>query len=239
MPRKDYFFLFDTETTLSDKVADFGAVIVDKKGVIHHQCAVLVDGVFGVDALFYKSGSPDTDIWSKQGKDRRFDAYQEMLKEGTRILASVAAINRWIEQAIGKYDPILTAYNLPFDVSKCRNTGIDVNKFSQRFCMWRAAAHVWGPTKKFKQYVLDNHAFNHPTPYNNMSFKTNAEIMACFLQDIPEIVDEPHTSIEDVIDYELPILKALVKKVPKKVYLDPTLTYNWRNFQVKEHFTVK
>jgi hypothetical protein len=50
--KKDYYLIIDTETTMSDKVADFGAVVVDRKGNIQTQCGVLVNGVFGIDALF-------------------------------------------------------------------------------------------------------------------------------------------------------------------------------------------
>ena len=127
--KKDYYLIIDTETTMSEKVADFGAVVVDRKGNIQTQCGVLVNGVFGIDALFYINGEKENSLWSKQGKDRRFDKYNEMLENGTRMLASVNAINNWLNRVAGKYNPILTAYNLPFDMDKCQKTGIDLTMF--------------------------------------------------------------------------------------------------------------
>ena len=50
--KKDYYLIIDTETTINDKVADFGAVICDRKGNIADQCGVLVSGVFGIDPCF-------------------------------------------------------------------------------------------------------------------------------------------------------------------------------------------
>ena len=123
--KKDYYLIIDTETTINDKVADFGAVICDRKGNIVDQCAVLVNGLFGIDPLFYIAKEEASSLWSNQGKDRRYDRYNEMLENGTRMLASVNAINNWLNRVAGKYNPILTAYNLPFDMDKCNKTGID------------------------------------------------------------------------------------------------------------------
>jgi len=237
MNKKDYYLIVDTETTITDKVADFGAIIVDRKGNIENQCAVLVAGIYGVDPLFYLTDEKPGNIWSRQGKDRRFDAYQKMVAEGSRMIASVAAINRWLERVRGKYDPILTAYNLAFDIDKCQKTEIDLSIFSQRFCLWHTAAARWGHTKKYRQFILDVHGFNPPTALGNMSYKTNAEIMTRFLLDEPTLEDEPHTALEDAIGYELPILKRLLHNASKKQLLEWDAGYNWRNYQVREHFT--
>lgn len=69
-----------------------------------------------------------------------------------------------------------------------------------------------------------------------MSFKTNAEIMARFILNDPDLPDEPHTAIEDVIGYELPILQRLVNTTAKKDYLNPELSFDWRKVQVRDHF---
>ena len=235
MAKKDYFLIVDTETTMNDTVADFGAVVVDRHGEIQTQCAVLVNGVFGLDPLFFISGEDSPSIWSKQGKDRRFDKYNEMLENGTRMLASVSAINRWLDKVAGKYDPILTAYNLSFDTGKCLNTGIDLTMFSKRFCLWHSAYTKWAHTKQYRNFACSVHAFNPPTKHGNMSYKTNAETMARFVLGDPDLVDEPHTAIEDVIYYELPILKQLVRTTKKKDYMNPE-PFNWKAVQVREHF---
>lgn len=238
---KQYFATIDSETTQNEKVADFACVITDRKGRIHAQCAVLVDGIF-TDAenhpLFFDKSAPRDALWSKASADRRYARYSKMVADGSRMVASVAAINRWLERAVGKYDPILTAYNLAFDAGKMSNTGIDHTIFSRRFCLWQTACVKWASTNQYKNFVMQNHAFNPPTKFGNMTYKTNAEVMARFVtgQDLP---DEPHTALEDIIDYELPILNALVKRGKMQDIIDSGVGYSWRDYQAKNHFTAK
>jgi len=234
MTKKHFFIIVDTETTVEDTVVDFGAIVCDRKGRVYKQCAVLVNGIFGEVALFYRNAEKPGSIWSPQGRDARFTAYQNMLEEGTRMMASVAAVNRWLEKVKGEFDPTLTAYNLAFDVGKCANTGIDLSMFSERFCLWHAADAKWGTSKKYLQFVLENHLFNPPTELGNMSYKTKAEIMARFLQG-DNSLSEPHTALEDALYFELPILQQLVKSTKREDYMNPK-AYNWRSRQVKDWF---
>jgi hypothetical protein len=230
--KKQFFCIIDSETTITDKVADFGAVICDRKGVIATKAAVMVRGVFGVDKLFYDKNAEG--IWSQASVTRRTDNYNQMLENGQRIMASVSAINIWLAKAIALYNPTLTAYNLPFDNSKCNNTGIDLTGFSDRFDLWGAAVGNICKTKPYKQFVLDNHLFNTPTVKGNMTFSTTAEAVTGFLSG--NMTDEPHTSVEDIIGYELPTLVHILKK---KNWRDKVTPYNWREFQVKDHFGAK
>jgi hypothetical protein len=230
--KKQYYLIVDTETTITDKVADFGAVICDRNGVIFTQCGVLIQSVFGVDPLFYNTDS--SGLWAKASIDRRMDNYNAMLHSGTRMLASVNAVNRWLEKAVGKYNPILTAYNLAFDNSKCANTQIDLSMFSDRFCLWAASIGNICNSKAYKQFILENHLFKNPTSLGNMSWKTSAEAVTGFLRG--EYTDEPHTSIEDIIGYELPTLVHILKK---KGWKDKVTPYDWRKHQVKDFFGVK
>ena len=155
---KQYFITIDTETTQDQKVADFAAVISDRQGRIFAQCAVLVNGIF-TDAenhpLFFDSSAKPDALWSRAGADRRYEHYKTMVRDGSRMIASVSAINRWLERARGEFDPILTAYNLAFDVDKMEKTGIDSTIFSRRFCLWQTAAKKWGHTKDYKNFVLE------------------------------------------------------------------------------------
>ena len=92
--KKSHFLIIDTETTQTDLVADFGAVVVDRRGNILNQCGVLTGGIFTDPAthpLFFTSDSDG--IWSKDGQDKRYKAYRRMLKSGSRMIASVNAIN--------------------------------------------------------------------------------------------------------------------------------------------------
>lgn len=232
MAKKQFFAVCDTETTMQNTVADFAMVICDREGTIYNQCAVMVKDHYGAFELFHDKAA--NDIWGYAGLERRKAAYVDMLNSGKRMLASVNAINKWIQQAIGKYDPQLTAYNLAFDADKCAKTGIDLSGFSNSFCLWQAAVGNICGTKQFKQFVLQNHAFNKPTEFGNMTMQTNAEIVAGFING--EFKKEPHTALEDARDFEIPILREVVKKKKWKEKITP---YNWREFQVKDHFSVK
>lgn len=229
MAKKQFFAILDTETTINDTVADFAIIIVDREGKIYNQCAVLVKNHFDKMELFHDKNA--NDIWGYGGLIKRKAQYDAMLDSGVRMLASVNAVNRWINQAIGKYNPTLTAYNLAFDKSKCLNTGIDLSGFSAEFCLWQAAIGNICNRKPFKQFALDNHAFNPVTVHGNMTFKTNAEIVCGFING--EFKTEPHTALEDAKDFELPILTAIIKK---RDWRDNIKPYNWKEFQTKDHF---
>ena len=90
MAKKDWFLIHDTETTQDQKVADFGAVVVDRKGNIDAQCAVLVKDIYTDSEnhpLFFTS-DPEG-IWSKQGQDKRYSKYNAMLENGSRMISLI------------------------------------------------------------------------------------------------------------------------------------------------------
>ena len=229
---KNYYLILDTETTITDKVVDFGAVVCDTKGNIVAQCAVIISGVFGIDDLFYDTKSDG--IWAKKSITRRMDNYNLMLNNGTRMMASVAAVNRWLEKVCAKYNPTLTAYNLAFDNSKCINTGIDLSMFSNRFCLWQAAVGNICNTKAYRQFIIENHMFNNKTVHGNMTFSTTAEAVTGYLSG--GMTDEPHTALEDIIGYELPTLVYILKRKNWKTKITP---YNWKAHQVKDYFVAR
>lgn len=232
MAKKQFFAILDTETTIKNTVADLGIVICDREGRIYNQCAVLVNDHYGTYELFHDKHA--NDIWGYEGLRKREQAYVNMLDSGVRMLASVNAINKWIQQAIGKYNPELTAYNLAFDLDKCQNTGIDLTGFANKFCLWQASVGNICKTKRYKQFALENHGFNSVTSNGNMTFKTNAEMVCGFIQG--EFKTEPHTAIEDARDFELPILREILKK---KGWREKITPYNWRDYQVKDNFAAK
>jgi hypothetical protein len=235
---KNYFIIVDTETTQDQKVADFGAVVCDKKGNVVAQCGVMVEGIFGNVAhpLFFDSSQPDDALWSRKDADKRYAKYTEMLSGGSRMLASVGAINRWLARVNAQYAPVLTAYNLSFDLGKCRNTEIDLDMFQRQFCLWYASYAIFAHTPKYREACLMLHAFNKPTQHGNMTFKTNAETMARFLTGNLAMIDEPHTALEDAKDYELPILVACLKKWSVRNLLTKTKPYVWKDCQVRDWF---
>ena len=237
MPKK-YFLIVDTETTDSQKVADFGAVVCDKQGNIVASCGVLVAETYTnrVEHPLFTNGNSCT-LWGKKSLARRYGRYDDMVKNGSRMIATVPAINRWLAQIAVKYRPVLTAYNLNFDLEKCTNTDIDLSIFPKRFCLWNAAAAKWGHSKGYRRVVLETLAFNPPTEKGNMTYQTKAEPMARFVTGNVNMPEEPHTALEDARDYELPILTAIVKGSKVSDYMNAP-AYNWRNYQVKDWFTI-
>jgi len=63
--------------------------------------------------------------------------------------------------------------------------------------------------------------------------------MTKFITNNPELVDEPHTALEDIVYYELLILKNMLKNMKKKELLNADLGFDWRKVQLKDHFTAK
>lgn len=235
--KKQYIILVDIESTKTDMVADFAAIISDRKENIVTQCAILTHGIFTDrenHPLFYCENADE--IWARAGLDKRYANYENMLKNGSRMLASIGAINNWLMMAKAQYDPILTAYNLSFDVGKCRNTGINLDCFNRRFCLWSACVTAYADTRRYRQFILDNHLFKPPTKYGNMSYFTNADTMARFVLGNADIPPEPHLALEDLLGYEKPILDKLLKVKSLKWLLNTPTPYNWRNFQVKDWF---
>jgi hypothetical protein len=239
---KKVFVIVDTETTQSGKVADCGIVVADKQGRILHESGILIGDFFSdreAHPLFHIYGDKN-DIFSKESLPKRYAAYEQMLQDGRRVLASVGAVNRLLSKIKARYpQAILTAYNLAFDLDKLNNSGIAASElFPERFCLWHAATEKWANTRAYKQFLLDNHFFgNRTNKTGHMGMKTNADVMAKFLLGAG-LPDEPHTALEDAKDYELPILTALVKNTSPKQYMNPK-PYNYRNFALRDHFKVK
>jgi hypothetical protein len=235
--RKQHIILLDSETCQNGEVADVGAVIIDRSGTVINQFACLVRGVYDDRENFpLFTNEAAGDLWNTASLDRRYAVYDRMLESGSRMIASTSAINGWLMRAKAHYDPILTAYNLPFDVNHCQQTGIDLTPFTRRFCLWSAAVTVYAKTRKYRKFIVDNHLFKPVTKHGNMSYPTNAETMTRFVLGDIHLPDEPHTSLEDCIGYELPILAKILKAKSLKWLLSEPLAYNWRDFQVKDHF---
>ena len=239
MSKKIYYALVDSETTqIGRQIADFACVILDRRGKVHAQCAVLIRGIYDHPErypLFYRPDAPDSDIWSIRSRERRRKAYDNMLDNGSRMLASITAINRWLERARGQFNPVLTAYNLDFDVQAMRATGIDDAIFSRRFCLMQASIGAFANRRSFKKFALQHHQFKAPTARGNMSLKLSAEAIGRYVMGDPDLV-EPHTALEDVLFFEAPILHKLVQQYSLKQLMDISKPLNWRDHQVRDHY---
>lgn len=241
MGKKKFFLTIDTETTQTNMVADMGIVVSDKQGNIHYEMGILIGDFFSdkeSHPLFHVFGDKG-DVFSKESLPTRYAAYEQMLQDGRRVLASVGAVNRVLSKIAAKYSPVMTAYNLAFDRDKMNKSGIIANDlFPNQFCLWHAAAAKWGNTRAFLNFALQNHYFgNRTSKTGHMGIQTNADVMAKFLLGAG-LADEPHTALEDAKYYEVPILTALVKNTSPADYMNPP-PYNYRDFAVRDHFTVK
>ena len=116
---KHYYFIVDTETTKRNTVADFGAVVITRTGEIVEQFGAMVHGHFGTMPLFSDPMANADAFWSEQSAQRRVKMYDAMLESGERSIASPALINLWLAGVNARYKPVLTAYNLSFDLGKC------------------------------------------------------------------------------------------------------------------------
>ena len=212
---KHYYLIVDTETTSQNTVADFGAVIVDRQGVIHEQFGVLIDGHFGTLPLFSDHRAPAEAFFSTQMLHRRRKHYDQLLANGQRSLCSASLVNLWLARVLGQYDPVLTAYNLSFDFGKCANTDIDLGIFSQRFCLMKAAKRQIGTLAEYHDFCHDNRFLTLALRKPSMT----ADTMAKFILGV-SLEDEPHTALEDAQFYEAPILTKILESVTRKQLLE-------------------
>ena len=153
---KHFYLIVDSETTRKNTVADFGAVIVSKQGEIVERFGSLVLGHFGKMPLFSDPSAEDSELWSEQSAKRREKDYYSMLDTGERSIASPALINQWLVRVNAQYSPVLTAYNLAFDLGKCRNTRINLGIFAQSFCLMKAAKKQLGTLAEYHNFCFEN-----------------------------------------------------------------------------------
>ena len=203
---KHYYLIVDTETTTKQTVADFGAVIVDRQGQIIDQFGAMVLGHFGKFDLFYDPTAADSEFWSAQSGQRRSKNYDQMLENGERSISSVGLINQWLAATNARYNPVLTAYNIVFDLGKCRNTRINLGIFNQKFCLMKAAKRDIGVLADYQQFCFDNGLLTAKLKRPQMT----ADSMAKYISGA-DLADEPHTALEDARDYEAMILHYILK----------------------------
>ena len=194
--KKHYYLIVDTETTFTrgevDTVADCGAVIIDRQNRVIESLGVLVTEEADKN-LHFALGNP------KETKKK----YQLLLNAGKRSYMTVAEINDWLEMVALKYSPVLTAYNIGFDMGKCRNTGIYLDQFDQRFCLWGASKATICLDQEYAEWCAENMAY---TATGRLS--TKADYVAQYLD--PTLPPEPHTALEDARDYESVILYRII-----------------------------
>ena len=138
-----------------------------------------------------------------------------MLDSGERSISSVGLINQWLAGINARYAPVLTAYNLAFDLGKCRNTHIDLGVFAQSFCLMKAAKRQIGTLAEYHNFCIVNDFLTAKLRKPSMT----ADTMAKFIFGL-SLADEPHTALEDAQFYEAPILTKILESVTRKQLLE-------------------
>ena len=212
---RHYYLIVDTETTQRGTVADFGAVLITKQGEIVERFGAMVLNHFGSLPLFADATAPDSSLWSEQSAKRREKDYYSMLESGERSISSVGLINQWLVGINARYAPVLTAYNLVFDLGKCRNTRIDLGIFAQSFCLMKAAKRQIGTLAEYHDFCNANGFLTAKLRKPSMT----ADTMAKFIFGL-SLADEPHTALEDAQFYEAPILTKILESVTRKQLME-------------------
>jgi hypothetical protein len=212
---KHFYLVVDTETTKRGTVADFGAVLMTKQGEIIEQFGAMVLGHFGKMPLFSDPAADPAAFWSEQSAQRRAKNYDDMLESGERSISSVGLINQWLSGINARYSPVLTAYNIAFDLGKCRNTRINLGIFNQKFCLMKAAKRKIGALAEYHEFCQTNGFLTAKRRDPSMT----ADTMAKFILGL-DLADEPHQALEDARDYEAPILTKILESVTRKQLLE-------------------
>ena len=216
---RHYYLIVDTETTQRGTVADFGAVIVTKQGEIVEQFGAMVLGHFGKLPLFSDPNADADAFWSEQSAYRRAKNYDAMLESGERSISSPALINQWLAGIKARYNPTLTAYNLAFDLGKCRNTRINLGIFGSRFCLMKSAKRKIGVLACYQDFCKARGLLTAKLRKPSMT----ADAMAKYIADTEysgSLADEPHTALEDARDYEAMILTYILRDTTRAQILE-------------------
>ena len=216
---RHYYLIVDTETTQRGTVADFGAVIVTKQGEIVEQFGAMVLGHFGKLPLFSDPNADADAFWSQQSAQRRAKNYDDMLESGERSISSPALINQWLAGIKARYNPTLTAYNLAFDLGKCRNTRINLGIFGSRFCLMKSAKRKIGVLASYQDFCKARGLLTAKLKRPSMT----ADAMAKYIADTEysgSLADEPHTALEDARDYEAMILTYILRDTTRAQILE-------------------
>jgi len=231
--KRRYFLLVDTETTAENTVFDFGYLLVDRQGSIVEKAGYILAETMGSDLFFLR----DDPKWTAKAAKAKKARYREMYRCGLRTLRTVQQVNADLVRIVTEYDPVMTAYNLDFDLKACAATRIELG-FSLMFDLWAAAAARICTTRNYRKWLLQTHGFTPRSKHGFMSMKTSAEYVGSYVRGLDRPDVEPHTAVEDLEFFELPILRQLLKARRSYGWLMDNPKPDHRNFQVRDFYRV-
>ena len=224
---KKYFIVIDTET--ANNIAqplpyDISWAVTDKKGTIYETYSFLV----------YEIYCKEKSLMNSAYYANKIPEYEEQIKNGEKIVASIYAIKERFETCCKKYNiDTVYAYNITFDKKALNNDIRYISKSFARwffpfginfYCIWNIACNLLMSRKSFISFAEEN---NFISPAGNIL--TNAEV--CYRYITGDIdFQEEHKGLEDVL-IEIKIL-AYCFRQKKKMQSEPN-TNCWRIVQKK------
>ena len=206
MGKKQYLCVLDTETVTSlRKVFDLGYKIIDRSGSIYETGSFIAAEQIA-DAAQVRELT--TDNFSK-GKCHLY--FNGLLNDSDEWqVVPFATIREIVNQVISKYDAILCAYNIAFDINALNRTsriycGTDFFDTMPELCdIWACALSTVCATQKFIKFIADN---SFVTGSGNP--QTGAEAVYRYLMN-DTTFNERHTALADC-DIEAEIFAACVR----------------------------
>lgn len=209
-------FVIDTETANSVEQPlpyDFGYKITDRNQ------NTLVRRSFLVAEIYYNH----KDLMQSAYYADKLPQYEEEVKRGERVIASIYTIRKIILNDMKEYNiTAIYAYNMGFDKNAINNDIRYITKSKYRYffpygtefrCIWHMACQVLLARPSFIRFALAN---GYVSPKGNIL--TNAEVCYRYITGNTDFVEQ-HKGIDDV-DIETEILFAC-KRQHKKMDTRP------------------
>ena len=194
--RKNYYIVFDTETTNGfddPMVYDLGFAVIDKKGNVYEKYSFVNYDVF--------CGMKD--LMKSAYYAEKIPMYQKQINNGERQLARFSTIRRKFYEVCKKYNVVaVIAHNARFDYLSTTTTQRYLTKSKYRWFL-PYGIKIWDTLKmaqdticKQKMYKIWAKANGYLTTYGRPM--ATAEVLYRYLSGDNEF-NEKHTGIDDVM----------------------------------------
>lgn len=194
--RKNYYIVFDTETTngLDDPIVyDLGFAVIDKKGHIYESHSLVIREVFyGMK-----------DLMQSAYYAKKLPQYHEQIKNGERKVVSMYEARKLFKEVCDKYNvKVAIAHNARFDYRSTSKTQRYLTKSKYRFFL-PYGIELWDTMKMandtickqvhYKEWCYENEYLT-----KNGRVRKTAEILYRYISGKEDFI-ESHTGLEDVL----------------------------------------